>query len=372
MTVEELLRRGGEFQAAGDFKGAEEAYKQADELHDAEGAIRFGTLLKRRGELAGAADAFQRAYERTVRTGSSDALLNLGLVLRQEGDTNQALPYLLSAEEKGSPEASRAIGEILEDRGDLKSAEVAYRRAAAAGHAKAAFAHGAVLVKLNDTEAARVAFRRAHNLGNDDARKILEFMDQQATKDQATTWAKLYIAACQAVITATDACLELANQAVRARNLTTKHPQLERSIQTFTRSAEQSEEEFIAAYRVFVSACDNARDIAAKFLAAQTGHDPEAVLMLNVEGDTLGNVATAKSILRTRFGYMPADFVEGMREVNILMQNPFPEEGNIYKPSPPDERTCPWCAETIKAAAIICRFCNRDVRIQPGVPEASS
>jgi Protein of unknown function (DUF2510) len=25
------------------------------------------------------------------------------------------------------------------------------------------------------------------------------------------------------------------------------------------------------------------------------------------------------------------------------------------------ERVCPWCAETIKAAAIVCRFCNRAV-----------
>ena len=26
-----------------------------------------------------------------------------------------------------------------------------------------------------------------------------------------------------------------------------------------------------------------------------------------------------------------------------------------------DTRACPWCAETIKAAAIICRFCGREV-----------
>lgn len=35
-----------------------------------------------------------------------------------------------------------------------------------------------------------------------------------------------------------------------------------------------------------------------------------------------------------------------------------------YSPTPPtqsDTKACPWCAEDIKAAAQICRFCNREV-----------
>lgn len=28
-----------------------------------------------------------------------------------------------------------------------------------------------------------------------------------------------------------------------------------------------------------------------------------------------------------------------------------------------DERDCPWCAERIKSAAIVCRFCGRDVAV---------
>lgn len=33
--------------------------------------------------------------------------------------------------------------------------------------------------------------------------------------------------------------------------------------------------------------------------------------------------------------------------------------------SPSDEKTCPYCAERIKAAAVVCRFCNRDLQSAP-------
>jgi hypothetical protein len=35
-----------------------------------------------------------------------------------------------------------------------------------------------------------------------------------------------------------------------------------------------------------------------------------------------------------------------------------------YESKPRDTMLCPWCAETIKAAAKICRFCNREVAAQ--------
>jgi hypothetical protein len=32
-----------------------------------------------------------------------------------------------------------------------------------------------------------------------------------------------------------------------------------------------------------------------------------------------------------------------------------------------DTRACPYCAETIKAQAVLCRFCNRDIQALPAL-----
>jgi len=413
MTAEELLRRGRDRQEAGDLSGAEEDYRAADQLGDASAAIMLGLLLKQGGDPARAADAFSRAearghpeaassmgnllwdqgdiagaraaFERSVTAGSIDARLNLGLMLAQEGATDEALPYLRSAEEGGLTESSWAIGKILEDRDDLTGAEAAYRRGAGSGDANAAYGLGYVLMKRNDVQGARAAFVRADELGHQGAGQVLQVLAQQVGGDasaggdataedqlqRAVGWVKQYVTACQALATATDACLDVAWEAVSARETAARRPQHEISIETFTRMAEAKEQEFMPLYRTFAEACAKARDTATGCLAAQTGHDPEMVLARGVEAEVLGMVATAKAILNVKFGYTPAGFIEGMRELNTLMQNPFPEPGHIWKPAPSEERACPWCAETIKAAAVVCRFCGRDVQPQPATPAPS-
>lgn len=183
--------------------------------------------------------------------------------------------------------------------------------------------------------------------------------------EPSVKWTERYVAACSEVLAAANACLEVANLAVAARNKAAERPQHEISIRTFTDMAERKEQEFAPLYRTFADACTAARDTAASFLAAQTDPDAEMLLMLTVGEDVLDNVATVKSILRASYAPTPVGFIEGVEESNALMQTPFPEGGNIYTPLPPVERTCPWCAETIKVAAVICRYCGRDVQVQP-------
>jgi hypothetical protein len=192
-------------------------------------------------------------------------------------------------------------------------------------------------------------------------------------------WAQLYAAACQEVFGSANACLEVANRAVGARRMIAQHqndglPGTPIAIRNFTSMAEKSEQEFVPLYRAFDEACAHARETAANFIgAAETKDEAEVRLGMSVEEAVLDNVATAKAILSSNYGSTPYAFIEGLEQTNAIIQGP-PQDGNIYTPLAPsasDQRACPWCAETIKAAAVICRFCGRDVNVQPNVAPSS-
>jgi hypothetical protein len=88
------------------------------------------------------------------------------------------------------------------------------------------------------------------------------------------------------------------------------------------------------------------------------------LVAINADQSVLDNLATVKAILSANFGPTPIAFLEGIQEQNQLVQAQEAENGNIYRggsASTSDERSCPWCAETIKAAARICRFCGREL-----------
>lgn len=188
-----------------------------------------------------------------------------------------------------------------------------------------------------------------------------------AAADPAMEAAVKYVAACEEVLATANACLEVANPAVAARRQIAEcqngpqGPGTPIAIRNFTRMAEQKEEEFVQIYGSFEGACERARETAAQLLAEKGRYDAEMMLMFNVEESVLDKVATAKAILCARYGPTPARFLQGVTESNELMDDPGPDDGNIYVPAPPTERSCPWCAETIKVAAIVCRFCGRDV-----------
>jgi hypothetical protein len=139
-------------------------------------------------------------------------------------------------------------------------------------------------------------------------------------------------------------------------------------MRNLTKSAENADAEFAPLYSVFADACANARDAAASFVVAAGGLAfAEITLIECLDDSTYDRVATVKAILRSNHGPSPEAFIASVAETNALLQSGF-DDGYVYTPpatAQPDERTCPWCAETIKAAAVICRFCGRDVQVQP-------
>jgi hypothetical protein len=65
---------------------------------------------------------------------------------------------------------------------------------------------------------------------------------------------------------------------------------------------------------------------------------------------------------------MPANRVHslasnaGSQLVYYVMPSPQPKQAQRTQvPASTDSKSCPFCAETIKAAAIVCRFFNREL-----------
>ena len=148
----------------GDLTSAEAAYRRADERGDAGGAFNLGGVLEDRHDLLGAEAAYRRADQR----GDAGGALRLGALLAQRNDLFGAEAAFRRAEKRGASSAPASLGVLLEQRGDLAGAEAAYRRADERGDATGAFRLGTALEKQNDLAGAEAAYRRAAERGHGD------------------------------------------------------------------------------------------------------------------------------------------------------------------------------------------------------------
>jgi tetratricopeptide (TPR) repeat protein len=147
------------------------------------------------GDAAGA----RVAFERGIAAGSTIAALNLGLMLADMGEVDDALRYLrIARDQHGDVEAHWAIGKLLEGKGDRMAAIESYQTGAAAGHAPAAFALGVVMHDLGEGDGAKGASKRASELG-DDRVKLPSPANQTAQRPASAR------AECEAVFALTQA-----------------------------------------------------------------------------------------------------------------------------------------------------------------------
>jgi hypothetical protein len=141
----------------GDYRRAEDAFREGDARSDGESADGLGVMLERRGAL----DAAEAAYRRAESRGALYAPLHLGLMLGKRGDISGAKAAYLRAERAGVEIAALRLGELLESQGDMDGAERAYRR----GDGEAALRLGELLWSRGDLDGAEAALRRADKDG---------------------------------------------------------------------------------------------------------------------------------------------------------------------------------------------------------------
>ncbi len=158
----------------GDLAGAEAAYRRADASGSIFGAFNLGLLLMARGDRPGAEAAWQNADDR----GDGEAAANLGSLLRQNGDVDGAEAAYRRADDRGSVLGAWQLGELLEARGELAEAQGVYERAAERGSAPGAFALASIHINQNALQEARVALARAEELDHPNASEMLAVIAQ--------------------------------------------------------------------------------------------------------------------------------------------------------------------------------------------------
>jgi len=127
------------------------------------------------GDRAGA----KLAYLRSVELGSTNALVNLGLMLAEDGAGDEALPHLQRAADAGVAAGFWGIGKIHEERSEWSTAANAYRSGARLGDPACSFRLGIVLFELHDRIGAKAAFLEAHDRGHKHAAELLAALERE-------------------------------------------------------------------------------------------------------------------------------------------------------------------------------------------------
>ncbi len=140
----------------GDWQGAEDAYRRADDAGDGAAAAAVGLLRERRGDLAGAEDAYRRADER----GDANGTFRLGLLLSAHGDWDGATEAWRRVDERGTERVPLELEQLLDEQ--EPAAEQASVIAAQAGTRRSTFANP-VLVGAVTVLALLVAVFLAYN-----------------------------------------------------------------------------------------------------------------------------------------------------------------------------------------------------------------
>ncbi|MFF8963193.1 tetratricopeptide repeat protein [Streptomyces globisporus] len=107
----------------------------------------------------------ETSYHRAVEAGHTNAMVNLGNLLRQAGRGEEAESFYRLAVEAGDTGAMFYLGNLLADAGRGEEAEAFYRQAVEAGSPRAMFNLGNLLRQAGRGEEAEASYRQAVQAG---------------------------------------------------------------------------------------------------------------------------------------------------------------------------------------------------------------
>lgn len=174
----------------------EAVYRRSAEDGDAEAMVELGVLLQNRAEF----DEAEQWYRRAAEAGQPEAILLLGIRRHRRRDFAGAstqfdrLQQMIwrGCDERATdlaPELHYRLGLMSEDQGRLGEAKSWFANAAHAGHQGAMFALGVLFRNNGDRFGAETWFRRAADCGDDAAMyELAVLLRDHGDRDEAEQW----------------------------------------------------------------------------------------------------------------------------------------------------------------------------------------
>jgi tetratricopeptide (TPR) repeat protein len=203
-TPSDLLRIGYNAQTIFDQpevarKAWGKAYGSGDAAVVPAAAVNLGIVLRKEGDLEGARLAFQRAIDSGHSGWAARAVGNLGLMMRDQGDMEGAKLAFQQAIDFGDPDMAPAaavnLAFLLEDQKNMEGARGSWQRAIDSGHPEltpiAAVRLARLLEEQGDAEGAKTAWQRAIDSGHpDEAPKAAAKLGELLAKQEDAAGAK--------------------------------------------------------------------------------------------------------------------------------------------------------------------------------------
>ncbi len=147
--------------------------------------VNLGALLAEQGED----DQAMRWYRKAAGAGNTSAMVNLAALLAEQGEEDQAMRWYRKAASAGNTSAMVNLGALLAEQGEEDQAVQWYRKAASAGNVAAMVNLAALLGEQGEEDQAVQWYRKAAGAGNTSAMvNLAALLAEQGEEDQAVQW----------------------------------------------------------------------------------------------------------------------------------------------------------------------------------------